>query len=69
MCRTNQTLKTRLSKLVAEHQTAWDEYLEEVAFSLHTQTLKTRLSKLVAEHQTAWDKYLEEVAFSLHTQT
>ena len=36
-CRTNQTLKTRLSKLTAEHQTDWDEYLEEVAFSLRTQ--------------------------------
>ena len=36
-CRTNQTLKTRLSKLAAEHQTDWDEYLEEVAFSLRTQ--------------------------------
>ena len=36
-CRTNQTLKTRLSKLVADYQTDWDEYLEEVAFSLRTQ--------------------------------
>ena len=35
--RTNQTLKARLSKLVNEHQDNWDNYLEEVAFSIRTQ--------------------------------
>lgn len=39
--RTNQTLKTRLSKLTSDTQDDWDEYLEEVAFSLRTQKQKT----------------------------
>ena len=34
--RTNQTLKARLSKLMNENQNDWDEYLEEVAFSIRT---------------------------------
>ena len=35
--RTNQTLKVRMAKLVNEHQDDWDEYLEEIAFSIRTQ--------------------------------
>ncbi len=35
--RTNQTLKHRLSKLVNEHQNNWDQFLEDVAFSIRTQ--------------------------------
>ena len=35
--RTNQTLKVRLAKLANDHQDDWDEYLEDVAFSLRTQ--------------------------------
>ena len=35
--RTNQTLKVRLAKLINEHQDNWDDYLEEIAFSIRTQ--------------------------------
>ena len=35
--RTNQTLKKRLAKLVNENQDNWDEFLEEVAYSMRTQ--------------------------------
>ena len=35
--RTNKTLKTRLAKLINEHQNNWDQFLEEVAFSMRTQ--------------------------------
>ena len=35
--RTNKTLKARLAKLVNENQNNWDEFLEEVAFSIRTQ--------------------------------
>ena len=35
--RTNQTLKVRLAKLVNDHQNDWDEYLEQVAFSIRVQ--------------------------------
>ena len=35
--RTNQTLKVRLSKLVNDQQNDWDQYLEQVAFSIRTQ--------------------------------
>ena len=35
--RTNQTLKVRMARLVNEHQDDWDEYLEEIAFSIRTQ--------------------------------
>ena len=35
--RTNQTQKVRMAKLVNEHQDDWDEYLEEIAFSIRTQ--------------------------------
>ena len=38
---TNQTLKDRLSKLVNDHQDDWDDYLEEVAYSLRTQKQAT----------------------------
>lgn len=34
---TNQTLKVRLSKLVNEHQNNWDQFLEDIAFSIRTQ--------------------------------
>ena len=35
--RTNQTLKVRMAKLVNEYEDDWDEYLEEIAFSICTQ--------------------------------
>lgn len=35
--RTNQTLKVRLAKLINEHQNNWDEFLEDVSFSIRTQ--------------------------------
>ena len=35
--RTNQTLKVHLSKLVNDQQNDWDQYLEQVAFSIRTQ--------------------------------
>ena len=35
--RTNQTVKTRLSKLVTQHGIAWDTLLEDVAYSIRTQ--------------------------------
>ena len=35
--RTNQTLKVQMAKLVNKHQDDWDEYLEEIAFSIRTQ--------------------------------
>ena len=39
--RTNQTLKQRLAKLVNENQDDWDEFLEEVAYSMRTQQQST----------------------------
>ena len=35
--RTNQTLKARLAKLVNENQNNWDDFLEDIAFSIRTQ--------------------------------
>ena len=35
--RTNQTVKTRLSKLMTEHGPNWDDMLDDVAFSIRTQ--------------------------------
>ena len=35
--RINQTLRKRLSKFVNEKQDNWNEYLEEVAYSMRTQ--------------------------------
>ncbi|CAB3989986.1 Gypsy retrotransposon integrase 1 [Paramuricea clavata] len=35
--RTNQTLKVRLAKRINEHQHDWDDYLEEIPFSIRTQ--------------------------------
>ena len=34
---TNQTFKVRLSKLVSDQQNDWDQYLEQVAFSIRAQ--------------------------------
>ena len=39
--RTNQTLKDRLGKMVNEHQDDWEDYLEEVAYSIRTATQAT----------------------------
>uniref|UniRef100_A0A8C5GW46 Integrase catalytic domain-containing protein n=1 Tax=Gouania willdenowi TaxID=441366 RepID=A0A8C5GW46_GOUWI len=39
--RTNQTLKMRLSKLVNEHPTDWDTFLEDLAYSVRTQNQAT----------------------------
>lgn len=39
--RTNQTLKTRLSKLVNEQQNDWNAFLEDVAYSIRTQKQST----------------------------
>ena len=39
--RTNQTLKTRLAKLVNEKQDNWCDFLEDVAYSIRTQKHST----------------------------
>ena len=39
--RTNQTLKSRLSKFANENKDDWPDYLEQIAFSMRTQTQRT----------------------------
>ena len=54
--RTNQTLKQRLAKLVNEHQNNWNDYLEEVAYSIRTQKQSPTKYTLLTILLNVWSK-------------
>ncbi|CAB4008850.1 myosin-1 isoform X3, partial [Paramuricea clavata] len=63
--RTNQTLKVPLAKLVNEHQNNWDDFLEEVAFSIRTQKQDGKCGKEdgIFELETPSSEILEEMTY------